>query len=246
MWRTLRPNPRARLIAPLQFFNPLAVWRLIESPPSDIFSQMALDRELFEEFIQTPQAVPVLRIYQVSKPSVTVGRSYQKGKGKGEQFYFLQTRLEKIEPSLFCIRPTGGGLVEHGNDLIYSVIARRDSFSTFHQVRTSYLSFHEAVQKALQKLGVETRLMRCDDNRRQRGRVTDCFSQPVATDVLFQEKKIAGGAQRRRGAAFLHQGSVQLPPGISFERLREALIEAFACQFDIAWTDKMAESVGGR
>jgi lipoate-protein ligase A len=144
-----------------------------------------------------------------------------------------------------CIRPTGGGLVEHGNDLIYSVIARRDSFPTFHQVRTSYLSFHEAVQEAFQKLGVETRLVRCDDFRRRRGRVTDCFNQPVATDVLFKGVKIAGGAQWRRGEAFLHQGSIQLTPGISFEGLKEALIEAFAGQFDIAWSDRMIESVGG-
>jgi len=190
---------------------------------------MALDRWLFEEFFQDPTALPLLRIYRLSGPGVTVGRSYGK---RG---------LVRRE---VCVRPTGGGLVEHGKDLIYSVFARRDTFPTFHQVRTSYLSFHEAIQAAFEKLGIETHLMRCDDPRLRRSGArgaparqdrSRCFTHPVATDLLWKEKKIAGGAQWRRGAAFLHQGSVLLPPGISFEGLRSTLISVFEKKFSIAW-----------
>lgn len=146
-----------------------------------------------------------------------------------------------------CIRPTGGGLVRHGSDLIYSVIARSNSFPAFHQVRTSYLSFHEAVQEAFQKLGIETRLFRCDDSRaranaKRGSSLDDCFRRPVPTDVAIGERKIAGGAQRRRGQAFLHQGSIQLPEGVSFESFKEALGEAFERQFGIVW-DKIVEKV---
>ena len=112
-------------------------WRLVEFPLSNIFDQMQLDRELFEAFIQDQETPPLLRIFQVNQPGMTVGRLHPAAKS-------------------VCVRPTGGGVVCHGNDLIYSVMARRDSFPTFHQVRTSYLSFHEAVQTAFLKLNHET------------------------------------------------------------------------------------------
>ena len=197
-------------------------WRLIESPPSDIFSHMNLDCELFEAFLQNPDALPVLRIYRVTEPAITVGRSWRKnGQFRGGRV---------------CVRPTGGGLVHHGNDLIYSVIARRHSFPTFYQVRTSYLSFHEAVQEAFQGLGVETRLFRCDDSRARLNskralHLDDCFHRPVPTDLALGDRKIAGAAQWRRGENFLHQGSIQLPEGVSFLDLKEAFLEAFKRKF---------------
>ena len=55
----------------------MPIWRLIESLPADIFSQMSRDRDLFEEFVRSPGATPLLRIYQVRGPAVTAGRFYQ-------------------------------------------------------------------------------------------------------------------------------------------------------------------------
>ena len=232
-------------------------WRLIESPPSDIFFHMNLDRELFEAFLQNPDALPALRIYRVTEPAITVGRSWRKPKPAkpgtvlggtvltvpGVSRLFM-TKLSPPEPSpgepSLCVRPTGGGLVHHGNDLIYSVIARRSSFPTFRQVRTSYLSFHEAVQEAFQKLGIETRLFRCDDSRARLNskralHLDDCFHRPVPTDLALGDQKIAGAAQWRRGENFLHQGSLQLPEGISFSALKEALLGAFKRKFGVRW-----------
>jgi len=190
---------------------------------------MDLDRELFEKFISDPGAVPILRIYRVSEPAVTVGRSYR------------GSSLPRTAPHLpVCMRPTGGGIVYHGGDLIYSVVARAYSFPTFHQVRTSYLSFHETVQEAFEGLGIVTRLIRCDDpqarsNSKRRGLVEECFRRPVPTDVALGDQKIAGGAQRRRPEGFLHQGSIQLPEGASFDALKGALVPCFQKKFGIVW-----------
>ncbi len=233
-------------------------WRLIETPSSDISSQMALDRELFEEFIQNPEAPPLLRIFRVSEPGVSVGHSWPltptlspQGRGKGE--------------GCPCIRPTGGGLVRHGNDLIYSVIARYESFPTFNRARVSYLSFHEVAQEAFAELGIETRLFRCDEAKSPAARhcegakrpkqslfqrllrpchrlrrcqglaMTECFREPIATDLMIGNQKIAGGAQRRKQNVFLHQGSIQLPKGISFEALKEVFVQAFERKFGVVW-----------
>ena len=202
----------------------MSIWRFIESLPSDIFTQMELDRKLFEEFVQDSEALPLFRIYRVSKPAITIGRSYQ-----GRAFWWKTRKV--------CVRPTGGGLVRHGSDLLYSIIARRYCFSTFHQVRTSYLSFHEVIQDAFQGLGIETRLFRCDEAKKRK-RAKDCFNEPVATDLLLDEKKVAGGAQWRRGESFLHQGSILIPRGVSYEGLKQAFLEAFERKFGVAW-DKM-------
>jgi len=208
-------------------------WRLIESPPSPIAFQMDRDRQVFEEFLQDAEGLPILRIFRVSEPGVSVGKRaaalegtvpFSASSGKGDRL-------------LFCIRPTGGGRVHHGKDFLYSVIARRDSFPTFQRVRTSYLSFHEVVQEALRQLGVETSLVRCDDSRARKnakqGAIEDCFGRPVPTDVCLGGRKIAGAAQWRRGNAFLHQGSIQIPAGISFESLRPPFVKSFLDKFSI-------------
>lgn len=209
----------------------MPTWRFIESPPSDIASEMEFDRALFEEALNDLCALPVLRIYRVSKPGVTVGRSYSRSlRGAAGGGGLAMTSV--------CVRPTGGGRVNHGDDLIYSVVARPDTFPTFRQVRTSYLSFHEAVQEAFRNLGIETQLLRCDQpelKKNSGGLIGDCFKEPVPTDLALGGQKIAGGAQRRRANAFLHQGSVKLPPGIFFEALKEALTSVFETKFEAEW-----------
>lgn len=208
----------------------MGVWRFIESPPSDIASEMEFDRALFEEALHDPEALPILRIYRVLKPGVTVGQSFKIASPVRKRGGLVMTGV--------CVRPTGGGRVNHGDDLIYSVVARPDTFPTFRQVRTSYLSFHEAVQEAFQSLGVETEFLRCDDpelKKNSRRLIGDCFKEPVPTDLALGGQKIAGGAQRRRAKAFLHQGSIRLPRGISFEALKKSLRSAFETKFEAEW-----------
>lgn len=212
-------------------------WRFIESQPASISTHMALDRELFEEFIQNPEASPVLRIYSVTEKGATLGRSYH-----------LRSPFRNTE---VCVRPTGGGLVQHGDDLIYSVMAHRNSFPTFQLVRTSYLSFHEAVQEALSELGIKARLFRCDEvkvlekKRPRNQKLSECFKEPVATDLLYQEEKIAGGGQWRKREGFLHQGSIRLLAGLSFDPLKKALKESFRRKFDIVWEEAPLSMAAG-
>lgn len=237
-------------------------WRLLESAPVEIGGAMETDRRLFEKFQSDPQALPLLHIYRTKERGMTVGHSW-----KLSRWQLLRLRLRSFlkgqKPQLH-IRPTGGGLVEHGEDLIYSVVARKDTFPTFGRVRTSYLSFHEVVLEALQNLGAEPRLLRCDEvskspsNRRYpvpfvfnmryrvpfdfgkrglRRPLSECFKDPVATDVLEGNRKVAGGAQRRSAGVFLHQGSVRIPAGKSFEDLKGALVKSFEEKFGAAWKE---------
>lgn len=206
-------------------------WRLIESSPADLASQMALDEALFEAFPKEPGALPFLRVFQVSQPAFSVGYSYRR---HPEAFPLPQGIFAfRRTPQRVCIRPTGGGWVQHGDDLIYSVIAWSHSFPTFDRVRTSYLSFHEAIQTAFRNAGLASRLFRCDEAQRIRRSSRDCFHDPVATDILAGGRKIAGGAQRRRAGVFLHQGSIRLPQGVCFEEFKRLFIRSFAEKFNV-------------
>ena len=183
---------------------------------------MDIDRRLFEEFLQDPKALPILRVFRAKAAAITVGRSWRK----------------KRLPEGAVLRPTGGGLVRHGNDFIYTVIARKDTFPTFGMVRTSYLSLHEAVLAALEKRAILARLYRCDEPRTHQATFGECFLEPVATDVLLNRQKIAGGAQWRRAGVFLHQGSILLLKGMSFDVFKRTFLIAFEEQFGCIW-DKL-------
>ena len=90
--------------------------------------QMALDEVLFRNMEENP-GEPVLRFYYADGPSVTVGYSH-KGTDKGT-----------------IPRMTGGGRVIHGDDLIFSLIARKEHDESFRSVRVSYWKIHEALKE---------------------------------------------------------------------------------------------------
>ena len=188
-------------------------WLLYPTLSAPMPFQMAFDEILFrrtEELPLTPtlspkgrgqgEGVPILRFYFSSDPWVTVGYSDREREAKGAGQEARDNNLP------VCRRLTGGGQVLHGKDLIFSVIARKEADESFRSVRISYLKIHEAVKTALENLGASPRFYRCDENL-PKGK--DCFRFPIATDLAMENRKIAGGAQKRSCGALLHQESVQ-------------------------------------
>src|SRR4051812_9719540 len=99
--------------------------------------QMAVDEILFREYEQAEEnragaREPVLRIYFSSEPWITVGYSHPE--------------IKSVTEIPVCRRITGGGRVEHGRDLIFSVVAGKKDDESFGSVRISYLKIHEAVK----------------------------------------------------------------------------------------------------
>jgi lipoate-protein ligase A len=182
--------------------------------------QMALDEFFFRSmengfFGESP----ILRFYFSSSPWITVGYAHQEMRRNG-----------KIP---ICRRITGGGYVAHGNDLIFSLVARKDHEDSFSSVRLSYWKIHEAVKLAFEEFGHRPRFFRCDENL---PKGTDCFRYPIATDLALNDKKIAGGAQKRSGSVFLHQESVQIPGQEAGYGFMENIRKAFETVFDVRIT----------
>lgn len=187
-------------------------WLLLPEISAPMPFQMAFDEILFRRaestVSDTVSDTPVLRFFYASEPWVTVGYSYVNG------------RLRDFRDKKICRRITGGGVIVHGKDLIFSVIARKDDDDSFTSVRQSYLKIHEAVKQGFERLGHKPRFYRCDESL---PKGDDCFRFPIATDLALGKKKIAGGAQKRSSRVMLHQESVKIPKGTGAEALMVAI-----------------------
>lgn len=206
-------------------------WSVLPTLSAPMPFHMAFDEFLFRSLEQGDEIPsPLLRFYFSSEPWVTVGYSHQKlqvpgTNAKGARPHQPHQPLERI-----CRRITGGGRVEHGKDVIFSIVARKEDHDAFKSVRISYLKIHEAVKWAWEKLGYEPRFYRCDE-RLEKG--ADCFRFPIATDLAVKGGKVAGGAQRRSAGILLHEESVKLLPGVDAEQLIENIKAGFESVFEM-------------
>src|SRR5207245_480278 len=140
---------------------------------------------------------PVLRLYSWTERAASFGYFQRYAEIEG---------LTLLRP--LVRRPTGGGLVPHDADWTYSLL-----FPMGHEWYSlaaieSYRRVHEWLQAAFAGLNVETELAPVA----YKPRPGQCFAGYERFDLLWQGRKIAGAAQRRRSDGLLIQGSVQPPP----------------------------------
>jgi lipoate-protein ligase A len=171
---------------------------------------MAVD----ELLLQGLDEEPVLRFYDWEGAWVSVG-----------YFGDLEAAREVFGESVSLVRRwTGGGVVDHRDDITYSLMIPRDHAVAKQRGVESYAAIHAAVVEALGACGVEAHLIAVDGE----GDSAQCFEKPVAWDVVDAAgNKLAGAGQRRTRWGLLHQGSVQLDGGAE-EGFRKAFSEALA------------------
>ncbi len=162
---------------------------------------MALDEALFRHAAET--GIPMARFYNWDHPAVTVGYFFEK---------------EGITPPPGAVRRyTGGGLVEHGEDLTFALAIPAAEPFTSASAEERYRFVHESLIHALTQQGMVTdpTLLGPGPNPVD-STANTCFTKPVLWDIIdpTSGEKIGGGAQRRSKGAVLHQGSVRLPTGM--------------------------------
>ncbi len=175
-------------------------WDFLDSPAADAATNMAVDEVLLRTAAQRGRAL--LRVYSWLKPAVSIGY-FQKFPG-GD--------CEVVR------RPTGGGLVYHGDDTTFTVVVPPGH--RLHKLTTAeaYCVIHEAVARVAGATILAT-------GNTPHGQY-ECFQQPVAGDVVADGRKLAGGAQRRNRDGMLHQGSIAAR--VSGEQLCRAFGVEFA------------------
>lgn len=189
---------------------------ILSAPALNVFEQMALD----EEIVRARPDALTLRFYRwTDGPAVTFGYA----QFISEVRRALQTRAA----GPYARRPTGGGLVFHGEDLTFSLV-----FPSRERPADIYKKFHSLVHAELAHLGEKGRVF---DAKLPAGAyapsvghtASACFSNPVENDLLAENgEKILGGALRRFGSAVLYQGSLQTPGARTNPVYKNAVIAA--------------------
>jgi len=166
---------------------------LWEAPaPGDCAFQMALDETIFHFSHET--GLPVIRFYHWTKPALTFGYS---------EPYPEDSSIPAIR------RYTGGGQVEHGEDLTFLLTLPRETDPARIQLDLRYRWIHESIRDALRSAKVKLSLAEDTSNPA----TGPCFENPVASDLMdgINGTKIGGGAQRRSRGSVIHQGSIRIP-----------------------------------
>jgi lipoate-protein ligase A len=164
---------------------------------------MALDETLLNVVSEAQAcAQTYLRFYQWSRPTLSLGFSQEAESVVDLDF----CRLNGIE---LVRRPTGGKAVLHHQELTYSVVSNDPSFFPIADISGTYCRIAHAIQRGLRSLGVEATLAQRPGRSTRTGRLpTACFALSNHFELLCQNRKIVGSAQRRTKTAFLQHGSI--------------------------------------
>ncbi len=187
--------------------------KLIISPLLDTYGQMAVDELLVSNF------APCIRFFNWDfRPQATFGYIQKIAQAKAE--------LKNLGIGSFTRRITGGGLVLHKEDLTFSLVFDLESRT---QPSLIYTALHSAIQDELKKAGFLASFYEGKSDYSPQtagGKVQNCFTNPVADDLMQDGKKVLGGALRRFDKRVLYQGSLQIKEAES-QKAKDALLKGF-------------------
>jgi lipoate-protein ligase A len=194
------------------------MWRIIDSGPGSAAWNMALDEALLLA-ASKEGFVPTLRFFSWDKPSLSIG-SFQKTE---------ELDLTKVKEAGVPLvrRPTGGRAVLHDAELTYSIACPIPSPHFPSDLLGSYNRIGTCFVRGLKALGIEAGLypLRRDGKSTPNGHNPLCFSSPSWYEVLIDNKKLIGSAQRRLKSSFLQQGSLliklDIPSILSFQQFKD-------------------------
>ena len=178
--------------------------QILDTGISQAEENMKKDQLLLEKL--DPKGDPILHLYSWDGPSATFGFFIQPEK----HISFEGASKHNLKVAR---RPTGGGIVFHIWDLAFSFLM--PSGHPFFSLSTleNYRFVNEAVLDAMRlffsfKQPVE--LIASSFPSLEADCQNFCMARPTQYDVVYEGKKIAGAAQRRRKQGYLHQGTISL------------------------------------
>lgn len=175
---------------------------------------MAADEVLLETAVARGR--PLLRFYEWDCKAVSLG--------------YVQSLAAAPEGFAVVRRLTGGGVVYHDYDFTYSVVFPAGHWLTGLNRLLSYDWLNRSVQAALWQLDMPASLAEQDISADIDRSSMVCFSNPTRYDILLEQRKVAGSAQRRNKDGILHQGSLHFggPLPVPRSSLAARLLQGFA------------------
>lgn len=165
---------------------------------------MRMDEKLLADL--SPNGEPVLHFYEWDGPSATYGYFIDPSK----HINLEKSRMHRIS---LARRPTGGGIIFHIWDLAFSFLLPSSHSRFSLNTLENYRFVNEAVLEVMKNyLQLSNPVKLISRSMQAKSEETSCFcmARPTIYDVVYQGKKIAGAAQRRRKNGYLHQGTISL------------------------------------
>jgi lipoate-protein ligase A len=170
-------------------------WRLFTTWGAAPSFNMGLD----EALLFAHGAPPTLRLYTWSPDTLSLG-----------YFQALEDVPGAERAGALVRRITGGGAIHHRAELTFSIAAELEHPLYRGPVARSYERVHALIVRALARHGVaasERGALRLASDRSGTGM---CFHASTAQDLVWDERKGVGSAQRRKDGRVLHHGSIKL------------------------------------
>ncbi len=165
--------------------------RLMLGPRLDGFHNMAVDEFMMLQTLADGR--PILRFYQWATPTLSLGYFQE----------YLERTTHTASLDCPCVRRhSGGGAILHDQELTYSLSIHASNRVASYQL---YTAVHSALIDVCRQLGVTARLSTVDQPV---GFL--CFQRRSQGDILLDDWKIAGSAQRRHRTVTLQHGSLLL------------------------------------
>ena len=160
---------------------------------------MALD-EAIASCVRKGFSPPTLRLYGWDKPSLSLGH-FQ----KTSEINISYCETNKIP---IVRRPTGGRAILHDKELTYSFSVRTDKGLFSKGLFDSYEKISKAFILAFENTGIQA----VSKEKREKGRILAkspvCFNSSSFGEIMIQNKKIVGSAQKRWVNGLLQQGCI--------------------------------------
>ena len=196
-------------------------WFLLREGENSPWYNMAFDEALLEAEIE----YPLLRLYEWDRPSVTMG-------------YTQKIEFAPVDQYDVVRRPTGGGFVYHDSQYTYTVVLPKDHWVTELKPIESYNWINKGVMEALKLIDFSSTMADQEIPRHVDRNKMVCFKTPTRYDLLANDEKVAGSAQRRTKTGILHQGSIETADfNIDEAELVEALPKGFYTVFECEYLE---------
>lgn len=177
-------------------------------PDSKPYYNMALDNVLFEAIVGGEiEYTAILRLYSWKYPAITIGYNQRPERA---------LIMEQLTGDLPVIRRiTGGRAIYHDqSEITFSLIANWSQLpvDAASLAKTNGL-VSEALVDIFRSLRVSAEWQRHSDRSYRENasfQRNACFDSVSKYEILSEGRKIVGGAQRRSGDCFIHQGSIKI------------------------------------
>ncbi|MDX3959971.1 lipoate--protein ligase family protein [Aliarcobacter skirrowii] len=194
-----------------------------------------IDKALFKSFKN--DSIPVLRLY-TWEDCVTLGAGQ-----KLDDYEKLQTSYKNN----ISKRLTGGGVLFHGHDISYTILVNPNMIEN-KDVKETYFLICQFLLKFYEDLGLKADFAK-DNKDIVLSKSPFCQVGFEAYDIIINNKKIGGNAQKRAKNCILQHGSIPLYTkqkdelfgnslddfgiSLSFEDAKDRLIKAFKTTFNV-------------